>query len=132
MRYKLAFGAAALLAGASAHGAVFFYDLDGGGQPAFDADLATYGYTMQSATAWGGLPDWSITGIDGPVNTGTANAIFNPGDIPFDLEFDSNLTPWGTGGNGGRGPGRCGPLGRLWQPVQRAGGQLLRGQLRHL
>jgi uncharacterized protein (TIGR03382 family) len=112
MKYRLTVSAAALfVAGTSAQAAVMFYDLDGGGQAQFDADLATYGYTMQSATAWGGLPDWSITGVDGPVNTTTNNAIFNPGDIPFDLEFDSNLNPYGTGGPNGRGPGGTGLVG---------------------
>ncbi|UCD74321.1 MAG: hypothetical protein JSV91_11070, partial [Phycisphaerales bacterium] len=103
MRFKLALGAAALLAG-SAQGAVFFYDLDGGGQAQWNADLATYGYVMQSQTNWGALPDWGIQGMGGPVDFNTNNGIINPGEIPFDLAFDSNYTPWGTGGPNGRGP----------------------------
>jgi hypothetical protein len=105
MKFRLTFGAAALLLAGTAQGGINFYDLDGGGQAQFNADLATYGYTMQSATNWGALPDWGIAGMDGPVNTSTNNGIFAPGDIPFDLEFDSNFTPYGTGGHNGRGAG---------------------------
>ena len=106
MKAKLTLGAAALLCvGASAQAGVFFYDLDGGGQAQWDADLATYGYSIRSTTNWGALPDWGILGMDGPVDTNTNNGTFAPGDIPFDLAFDSNLTPYGTGGANGRGPG---------------------------
>ena len=99
MKYRLTVSAAALfIAGTSAQAAVIFYDLDGGGQAQFDADLATNGYVMQSQTNWGALPDWGIQGMDGPVDTNTNNGIFSPGDIPFDLMFASNLTPYGTGG----------------------------------
>lgn len=105
MRFRLTFGAAALLLAGTAQGGVNFYDLDGGGQAQFNADLAAYGYTMQSATNWGALPDWGIAGIDGPVDMNTNNGFISPGDIPFDLAFDSNLTPYGTGGPNGRGAG---------------------------
>jgi hypothetical protein len=99
MKYRLTVSAAALfVAGTSAQAAVMFYDLDGGGQAQFDADLAAYGYVMQSQTNWGVLADFGITGMDGPVDTNTNNGIFAPGDIPYDLMFASNLTPWGTGG----------------------------------
>lgn len=95
---KLTFGAAALLLAGTAQAGINFYDLDGGGQAQFNADLAAYGYTMQSATNWGALPDWGIQGMNGPVDFNTNNGIFAPGDIPFDLMFASNLTPYGTGG----------------------------------
>jgi hypothetical protein len=99
MKYRLTVSAAALfVAGTSAQAAIMFYDLDGGGQAQFDADLAAYGYVMQSQTNWGILADFGITGMDGPVDTNTNNGIFAPGDIPYDLMFASNLTPWGTGG----------------------------------
>ena len=105
MKYRLTASAAALfMVGASAQAAVIFYDLDGGGQAQWDADLATYGYTMRSQTAWDTLGDWGINGIGGPVDFNTNNTWIAPGDIPFDLAFDSNLTPYGTGGPNGRGP----------------------------
>jgi hypothetical protein len=97
MKFKLLLGAAALLAGSSADGAVFWYDLPTQ-QAQWSADLAAYGYVIQSTTNWGALPDWGIVGMNCPVDTNTNNGIFAPGDIPFDLMFASNLTPWGTGG----------------------------------
>jgi hypothetical protein len=106
MKYLLMLWAVALLvAGTSAQAGVFFYDLDGGEQAQWDADLAAYGYTMRSQTNWGALPDWGIAGIDGPVDNHTNNGYFSPGDIPFDLAFDSNYTAGGTGGPNGRGVG---------------------------
>ena len=102
---KLTSGAAALLLAGTAQAGINFYDLDGGGQAQWNAYLATYGYAMQSATNWGALPDWGINGIDGPVDMNTNNGFISPGDIPFDLAFDSNLTPYGTGGPNGRGAG---------------------------
>jgi hypothetical protein len=95
----------------TAQAGVMFFDLDGGQQAAWDLALTNGGHILISATAWGGLADFGVTGIDGPVDSTTNNAIFSPGDIPADLSIDSNLNSHGVGGPAGRGPGGAGLAG---------------------
>ncbi|MDY7109131.1 MAG: PEP-CTERM sorting domain-containing protein [Planctomycetota bacterium] len=96
---------------ATASGDILWFNISADGWAPFLDQVADYGYAEQSATDFGSLSDFGITGIDGPVDENTSNAIFNPGDIPFDLAFDSNLNPFGQGGPAGRGPGGNGLVG---------------------
>ncbi|MHC4064175.1 MAG: hypothetical protein ACYSUI_06690 [Planctomycetota bacterium] len=100
--------ASLLIAVAPASGGVQFFDLDGGQQSAWDQALQNAGLQVLSATAWAGLPDFGLTGMDGPADTNTSNSVFSPGDIPADLAFDSNTSRLGAGGASGRGPGGLG------------------------
>jgi hypothetical protein len=102
---------ASLTVGSTALGDLFFYDISQDGWDPFLNDVASFAYTQETQTGWNALPDWGITSIDGPVNTNTNNAIFSPGDIPYNLAFDSNLSPWGTPGPAGRGVGGAGLVG---------------------
>lgn len=95
----------------AARAGVMFFDLDGGQQAAWTSALQGGGHTPAGATAWDTLPDFNIVAFDGPVDTNTNNAVFNPGDIPPDLAFDSNLNSHGVGGPAGRGPGGNGLVG---------------------
>ena len=104
MKYILGIAASVTLC-ATASGDIIFFDIGAQGwQPFLDA-VDSYGYYEESATDWGNLPDWGLIGMDGPVDTNTENGIIHPGDIPWNLAFDSNLNPWGIPGPAGRGVG---------------------------
>lgn len=102
---------ASLTIGATAWGDLLFYDISQDGWGPFLNDVASFAYTQETQTAWNTLPDWGITSVDGPVDTATSNAIFSPGDVPYNLAFDSNLYPWGIPGPAGRGVGGAGLVG---------------------
>lgn len=103
--------AACVVLSTTASGDILFFDIGAEGWDPFLDAVAGFGYYQESQTAWDTLPDWGITGVDGPVDVNTNNAIFNPGDIPYNLAFDSNLNPFGIPGPAGRGAGGTGLVG---------------------
>ena len=103
--------------GAAASGDVLFFELDFGWDD-FDAAVAGYGYQYVDETYFENAADWGINGIDGPVFWDTQNG-YTDGTIPFNLGFDANMTPWGTGGQNSRGPNGLvcvGPSGGFGNP----------------
>jgi hypothetical protein len=96
---------------ATASGDILWFDIGADGWDPFLNAVSGYGYIEASHADWSGLADFGITGIDGPVDTNTNNVLFNPGDIPYNLAFDSNLNPNGIPGPAGRGPGGNGLVG---------------------
>jgi hypothetical protein len=110
MKYILGIVASVTL-GATASGDILFFDIGAEGWNPFLDAVAGYGYAEESRTAWQGLADWGLTGFDGPVDVNTENGTIHPGDIPYNLAFDSNLNPWGIPGPAGRGVGGNGLVG---------------------
>ena len=94
-------GMGAVLIAGAAQGAVYFYDLDGGDQAAFDAAVA--GLMYHGSTTFDAAPDWGIAGMDAPVDTNTNNGFITPGMIQAGLVIQNNINPWGfpDANNGG-------------------------------
>jgi hypothetical protein len=107
MKYTIGIAASIVLTSA-ASGNIIFFDIGAQGWAPFLDAVSSYGYYEESATAWDLLADWGLTGFDGPVDVNTENGIIHPGDIPYNLAFDSNLNPWGIPGPAGRGVGGTG------------------------
>lgn len=110
MKYIVGIAACVTLS-ATASGDIIFFDIGAEGWDPFLNAVAANGYYQESQTAWHLLADWGITGMDGPVDTNTENGVIHPGDIPWNLAFDSNLSPWGIPAPAGRGPGGNGLVG---------------------
>ena len=108
MKYTVGIAAAVTLS-ATASGNIIFFDIGAEGWDPFLNAVAANGYYQESQTAWHLLPDWGILGFPGPVDTNSnIPGIFEPGDIPYNLAFDSNQSPWGIPAPNGRGPNQSG------------------------